>query len=708
MTDGIGCPHFLLEGFYMKLNDIRPFVETSGELEEQFFSIQDQGMIFDILRNKMYSNPILAICREISCNARDAHREVGKTDVPVEITLPNSLEPFYKIKDYGPGISPDRMSNIFIKYTASTKRDDNIQTGGFGLGAKTPFSYSDTFTIKTVVDGIEYNYACFIDETKVGKLALLNQAASSEPNGTEIIIPVKPIDFRAFTDNTELATRHWEVLPKIKGGNITYIKNEFIISGTNWAIAKSTDWNKSVKLIIDGIEYPVDLTALRGFANTKVLDASRSNIFLYFNIGELSLSASREQIYLDKPTQKIIADRFSLVVSEIKKNISNKINSFPNLWEANIYYATELYANFHSLDFLGNLDWKGYPLSSASLYLDCTVYYYSKGHYTRKTGMDPNRIKRSHATSLTFGPNSKLFINDTNLREPTPKHVKQAFENDPTLKNIQLVCPNDKTTLDVLNKKANLDKMGPELLSSITSATGRAPTSGNKSSAPRLLMFKFDMSVSAFRQVPYSSVEDDKNKKVICRLYKEYNERVVRFNKTSFNHVQMLFLAKQNPKISFYGVDADIDTARLDEDYPDFVDIEKFVTDYLKSITNFVEIKYALTQQYNIESRLLSAKSNIEKLIEDKNSLFLKKIKMSEIIGELVKNAQLLQFYEAVNKEIPSSDLKDFVSKNPDYDLIKLGEKINKKYPLLSALSIYNYAQFADPICQYINLIDKV
>src|SRR5271157_2965693 len=112
----------------MKLSDVKPYFESSGDLQEHFFSIQDQGMIFDILRSKMYSNPILAICREISSNARDAHREVGKADVPVEIHLPIGLEPEFKVKDFGPGISPDRMLNIFIKYTASTKRGDRKST----------------------------------------------------------------------------------------------------------------------------------------------------------------------------------------------------------------------------------------------------------------------------------------------------------------------------------------------------------------------------------------------------------------------------------------------------------------------------------------------------------------------------------------------------------------------------------------------------
>ena len=74
------------------MNNVRPNVETSEGMEEQFFSIQDTGMIFNILRNKMYSNPIMAICREISCNARDAHREIGSFDRPCQITLPNALK----------------------------------------------------------------------------------------------------------------------------------------------------------------------------------------------------------------------------------------------------------------------------------------------------------------------------------------------------------------------------------------------------------------------------------------------------------------------------------------------------------------------------------------------------------------------------------------------------------------------------------------
>src|SRR5271156_436327 len=223
----------------MKLNESTPNIEISADLEEKFFSGADQGMIFEILRSKMYSNSVLSICREISCNARDAHREVGKPEVAIHITLPSALDPYYRIKDFGPGISPDRMENVFIKYTASTKRIDNVQTGGFGLGAKTPFSYTDSFAICTNYDGIQYSYACIIDETKVGKLILTSKSATTEENGTEILIPIREKNFNEFYSYTEQACRHWKVKPIIKGGSIAWGTQQPILEGNKWAIVAS-------------------------------------------------------------------------------------------------------------------------------------------------------------------------------------------------------------------------------------------------------------------------------------------------------------------------------------------------------------------------------------------------------------------------------------------------------------------------------------
>lgn len=699
----------------MKLNETKPYVETSGDLEEQFFSIQDQGMIFDILRNKMYSNPILAICREISCNARDAHREVGNEEIPVQIVLPNNLEPTYKIRDFGPGISPSRMSNIFIKYTASTKRSDNLQTGGFGLGAKTPFSYSDTFSIVTNVDGTQYNYSCFIDETKVGKLALLSEAPTNEPNGTTIIIPVKPADFNFFRDYTEQSTRHWKVRPEIRGGVVQWRNMTPTLTGSNWIIGNHTgpdsyNWNREVKLIVDFVEYPLDINALRKYADSKVIDSVRGCFYLYFGVGELSLSASREQVYLDEATQKKIAARLSEVAKELAKNASDKIEKFTDYWQANCFYRKELNEIFSNLDFLGKLDWHGYELHNHYVDTKTDVFAFAKGGYSRK-GTDPNKLRRSRGRNIQFSDKSRLIFNDLSIKEPTPRHVKKLFEDDPTIDSVQVVCPNDKVTLQVLNDTVHFDQMNYVLLSSLTKATGRT----YKPSANRLLVFKFDPGACNFRQVSYASIEEDGvEEKILCRLSKDHYSTTARIaqlaNGTNVHNETLSSLTKKFPRIGIYGIDASAAKDRVEEEFSDFDELDEFIKEKVindKTI-DFVKIKFATGQQYHVNDRYLRGYSTFTSRIKDPNSLFLKKIKVNKEIQDLVNQSKyILNIYELFDHFIEEDEVNDWLANNKDYDLEDINSQCASKYPLLEHVNTYHVDHIATQISDYVNLVDR-
>lgn len=695
----------------MKLSEVKPFYESSGDMEEHFFSIQDQGMIFDILRSKMYSNPILAICREITSNARDAHREVGKPMTPIEIHLPMNLEPEYRVRDFGPGISPDRMLNIFIKYTASTKRDDNTQTGGFGLGAKTPFAYSDQFVVNTVHNGIKYSYSCAIDSTKVGKIALQHKTQTAEPNGTEIVIPVKPIDFNFFRQWTEQACRHWEVKPKVVGAPIQWTTFNKVIEGNRWAIAVTNDYQRNAKLVIDGIEYPLELDTLRKYADPKLIDSANGTFIMYFGVGELTLSASREQIYLDKPTQDKIRDRLTEIHAEIKKRVEDKIQAFPNLWEANIYYRRELTAAFHNLNFLGSLQWKGHKLHNGYMEVKCNVYSFQRGKHSRKHGTDPNKISRSgRGSSLEFTENTKLYLNDLPIKEPTPRHVKKAFDDDLTLKHITVVCPNDKQSIDDLNKDLHLDEMAPIKLSTITKASGRAYTPP----AQRLLVFKFDAVANAFRQVSYDSMEEDTNHKVLCLLtrdsYPNVREPILASKKT-LGFQSLRSLLERNPKHSFYGVDKDTDATRVEEEFSDFADLEEFIDEKVlnnKSI-NYVEIRFAHNHHYHIDDKMLKHFDKLEPLIVSKKSDFLKRLELHKKIKKFAADDKgLLDIYESVKGTITEKSLEDFVQNNPEWDIEKINSAYEKKYPLLGAINIYNFSQIVDHVAHYVNMVDKI
>lgn len=693
----------------MKLDTTTINIETSDGLEGKAFAIGDAGLLFDILRSKMYSNPILAICREYICNAIDSHREVSKPDQPVQVCLPNDIEPYYKVKDFGVGISPDRMEHIFIKYGSSTKREDNIQGGSFGLGAKCAFSMVDSFAVNTIYNGIAYKYACVIDETKIGKLYLLSKFFTKENNGTEIVIPVEPKDFKAFNTWTETIGRHLQIKPIIKGGTISWQTPKLILEGNGWAIAAAKDeYHRQAKMIIDGIEYPLVLNSLRTYADTKLIDACRGDIIMYFGIGELTLSASREQIYLDKKTQDKIKHRLEDIQNEIKKLLLDKIDTFPNLWLACVYYRKELSAVFNDLRFFGKLNWKTIDLHNGIMSVSCPIFTFNRGKYNRKTGNDPNKLTRSRMHSIYFEENSEIFINDLSIKEPTPRHVKKAFEDNPNLNSIQVLCPTDTITEEYLNKSIHLDKMEPRKISEITKARGRAYTA----SSARLLIFKFDPLCSQYRQVSYSSIDEDTNDKVLCLLGKDYafkNRNPFIKNNNSISLASMKSIAEKNAKISFYGIDRDLPTNRVEEEFGDFEPFETYLDTHIinNKTINYIELKFAIDNSYYIDKYLLANLPFLKEKINNPNSSFLTRADLHQKIKDINSgDIGLLQVYESIKGEITEAQTKQFLKNNPGWDLEAINRECTKTYPLLGLLQNYHTKNMIDHVAHYINLID--
>ena len=111
-------------------------LEQSQEFTSYSFGIKESGLphIFNVLRNQLYSDKILAVIREYSCNAVDAHVEVGDADKPIEVTLPNPLSLEFKVRDYGRGLNEREIGEIYAMYGESTKRGTNEQIGQLGLG----------------------------------------------------------------------------------------------------------------------------------------------------------------------------------------------------------------------------------------------------------------------------------------------------------------------------------------------------------------------------------------------------------------------------------------------------------------------------------------------------------------------------------------------------------------------------------------------
>lgn len=307
-----------------------------GAEKEMSFSIDsDNSLIFEILRDKMYKDKIGSICREVMSNCRDANREAG-SDKNISVTIIEPDQIVYvghqsvSFKDKGIGITPDRMEKVYLKYAASTKRDTNGQTGGFGLGAKTPFAYNDTFTVITVcdVDGVrmKYYYTALIDSTRKGKMVLFDTEETTEDTGTEVIVPIKtPSDRAEFERKAFFFTKFW--------GCVDY--NNFSTKPTIPVIHHtSVHYDivdaESTCLIIDGIPYPLETGW--GFRDLKM--ARGQAVALKFETGELTISANRESVQYDEDTVSKIKGKCERVYEDLYLIMSTFLTNFPTYLDA--------------------------------------------------------------------------------------------------------------------------------------------------------------------------------------------------------------------------------------------------------------------------------------------------------------------------------------------------------------------------------------
>ena len=327
----------------MKINSEYGKVDTNNEdIQSMDFGIGDVSTIIDILRNRLYSNPIRTLTQEYLCNGRDSHREAGKDHVPLRVTLPTRLESTLKIRDYGVGLSPDRVRDVFVNYGSSTKRQDNVQTGGFGIGAKSAWAYTDSFVIVSYHEGIARTYAAHTGKSSNGTLELINEESTTEDNGVEIQIPIKESDIEFFLNAVYRCTFFWDVKPDLKGvteieipKDYTNLESNIIAKEQNWLLLHKTELakrlfdahNAEIFVLIDKIPYSIN-KFLRECPEVEKLrnstSAPNSINFIEVDNGVLEVSATRESIS-DKDSSK---EKVNTLCKNVNELLSNHVNSF--------------------------------------------------------------------------------------------------------------------------------------------------------------------------------------------------------------------------------------------------------------------------------------------------------------------------------------------------------------------------------------------
>jgi hypothetical protein len=302
-----------------------------GEIGE--FRIRNSAKAFNILSSGLYANKIRAVIRELSCNAVDSHAAAGKHETPFDVHLPNQLEPWFSIRDYGTGLSHEQVTQIYTTYFESTKTASNEFIGALGLGSKSPFSYTDNFTVTAIQSGKKGIYSAFINAEGVPSIAQMMSEDTDEPNGVEVKFSVNDRwDFSKFHDEARTVYQYFKLRPVVSGyDNFKFVTIDYetqdIIPGVHIYSSR-----RNSMAIMGNIAYPIDIpaadTSLGEFRNML-----QCGLELHFGIGELDFQASREGLSYIPQTIEAIKRKLEAVNAQLATHIAKEADAITNLWD---------------------------------------------------------------------------------------------------------------------------------------------------------------------------------------------------------------------------------------------------------------------------------------------------------------------------------------------------------------------------------------
>lgn len=339
-----------IDGFTKGQNKIEKFGDNV-ETEVQLSQIDEESLTHIIgLLSNIYRDPQLAVIREYSTNAVDAHVEVGKANVPIQVRLPTESEPIFAVRDFGRGLTKEMMFRVFKNYGSSSKRTTNELTGGLGIGAKSAFAVTDNFSIVSVTmkDGVKTRNDYFYAKNEDGHpaLELLISNETDEATGIEVKVPVEKNAISQYRAKALALFSYFRVRPHIiddlnfydnksydpdSGLRITN-KNE----GSNLVVLHlgnqdmryfSNNASAAVNVIQGDIPYVLKLDELNKFVSkdeklrNRLLNLSHlpiermvdgrfvtpANLDIFTKIGTINITPSREDLlYTQSSVTKIV------------------------------------------------------------------------------------------------------------------------------------------------------------------------------------------------------------------------------------------------------------------------------------------------------------------------------------------------------------------------------------------------------------------
>lgn len=278
-----------------------------GNQESVSMGVSDGAALMHILSAALYTHPRLATVREIMCNAWDAHISAGVTDRPIEVTIEDGK---VTVRDFGYGIAHDKIGAIYGTYGASTKRDDSTVTGGFGLGSKAPFAYTDNFEVISHHVGTKTIYRVSKSSMEKDGKPSINKIVSMPTTETGIQVSfslIREQDALEFTALVNEVLQLGEIPTKFNGVIVEH-NLPMSQSKTGYLI---TDFRSTIRgkinLRYGNVVYPIpEHDKYADLYHTILLDMDRlwpgSNIIFMAEPDSITIAPSRETLTLGDAT----------------------------------------------------------------------------------------------------------------------------------------------------------------------------------------------------------------------------------------------------------------------------------------------------------------------------------------------------------------------------------------------------------------------
>jgi len=387
------------------------------ESAEMGIAEEDVPTIIAILRDKLYRNKERAIVREYSTNARDAMIECDNGSNPFEVWLPTRLDPVFKVRDYGTGLSETAINQIFRFLGKSTKRDSNLVNGQLGIGAKSGLALANQFNVTSYVDGQVTFYVVLNDPSRKGRIdKIAGPLPTDEPNGVLIEVPIPAASIEKMHQEASFVYKYFDLKPTIHGldeSKYPLTRPKPVLEGKTWRIVGG----ESVA-IMGNVAYPIGsdfiVPEVHGEEGEKWKQFLSAGVEIDFPIGSIEFAPSREELSYNEHTINVLIDTIKSAIKEAADLITDKLKNAPNRWEAMCLVSAlqgelgEFGRNLKSV--IGKIQWQGKEVGNTihvgynhnAATSGWMVREYQNNTYTNRfshTG-NPSSLYASHKTLL--------------------------------------------------------------------------------------------------------------------------------------------------------------------------------------------------------------------------------------------------------------------------------------------------------------------